>query len=337
MTPGHAMRFPILLRKLHRWGALLIAIPLLFTIASGVALQLGDRVDWIEPSARAGTPGAPTIAFSRVLDAVRAVPQAGVERWEDIEHLEVRPADGAVNIRTANHTEIQLDARSGDVLAVARSRAGLIKSIHNGSFFGEIAETWVFLPATLLFVGLWISGIYLGLLPYFNRRAGARRHGRSARRALSPERRVRPRRVRTAGAASLARGAFAVTVLGAVTLGAGIRSVGFATVGTATIAIGADAASLGAMARPGVRPAHYTYQPVEPADFDALVGRLVRVRTVRGEVERDELVAVERDRIVLRRSRAAGHGLYEMRRSAVREVEVLGQWPLRHASCKSGC
>ena len=317
------MRLSLLLRKLHRWGALLVAIPLLLTVVSGVLLQMQDRADRVDLATRPVTEG-PSIVFGRVLEAAMAVPEAEVESWEDIEHVAVRPAGDVLEIRTGNRTEIQLDGRSGEVLAIARSRAGLIRSIHDGSFFGELVRAWIFLPATVLLVGLWVTGVYMALLPCFNRRAGARRagaagNGRSAGRAVP---RARGPALATA---SFARAALAGAVLGAVTLGASIRSVGFATLGTATFATGAGAAAHGSMVRPADGGPRYVYQPVEIADFDAHVGRLVRVRTIAGEVQRDELVAVEPERIVLRRSRAAGHELYALQRSAVEQVEVLAR------------
>ena len=307
------MRLSLLLRKLHRWGALLVAIPLLLTIASGVLLQVESRGDRINAGGSSGAVG-PALALDRVLEVAMAVPEAQVRGWEDIERLEVRAVDGVLEIHTGNRTAMQLDGRSGEVLAVARSRAGLVRSIHDGSFFGELARAWIFLPATVLLLALWLSGMYMALLPYFNRRANARRAS-AAGRDTGAGRARRPELTATA----FGRAVLAGTVLAVVTLGASIRSVGFATLGTATFATGAGAAAHGDGARP------YAYRPIELAELDAHVGSLVRVRTVAGVVQRDELVAVEPERVVLRRSRAAGHELYGLQRSAVERVEVLAR------------
>jgi uncharacterized iron-regulated membrane protein len=43
----------------------------------------------------------------------------------------------------------------------------LIESIHDGSFFHDRAKLRLFLPAALVLVGLWMTGIYLFFLPYF--------------------------------------------------------------------------------------------------------------------------------------------------------------------------
>ena len=56
------------------------------------------------------------------------------------------------------------------MLQASYRRSDLIESIHDGSFFADAAKLWVFLPAALILLGLWISGVYLWLLPHLVRR-----------------------------------------------------------------------------------------------------------------------------------------------------------------------
>jgi len=45
----------------------------------------------------------------------------------------------------------------------------LIESIHDGSFFHDSLKLWVFLPSGIILAILWVTGVYLFLLPYLLR------------------------------------------------------------------------------------------------------------------------------------------------------------------------
>lgn len=164
-------------RKLHRWGAILIALPLVVVICTGLLLQLKKEWHWIQPEEQRGVGGEPTITFDEVLSALRAVPEAEVESWEDVDRLDVRPGKGMLKVRCNNKWEVQIDTATGEVLQVAYRRSDLIESIHDGSFFHERAKLWVFLPSGVVLLGLWLTGVYLWVLPIWAKRAGKKRRG----------------------------------------------------------------------------------------------------------------------------------------------------------------
>ena len=157
-------------RKLHRWGVVGIALPVIVIIASGILLQLKKQSDWIQPPTRHGAGTAPTIGFDRILKIAQTAPEAGVKTWDDIERLDVRPSKGVVKVRCKNRREIQIDTDTGEILQVSIRRSDLIESIHDGSFFFEGAKLWIFLPSALVLAGLWGTGLYLFVLPYIARR-----------------------------------------------------------------------------------------------------------------------------------------------------------------------
>lgn len=169
------MSAPQLFRKWHRWGAVATALPLLVVVVSGVLLQVKKHFEWVQPTTQRGAEGEPTIGFAEVLAAARAVPEAEVAGWDDIDRLDVRPGKGIIKIRCRNRYEIQIDARSGDVLQGAVRRSDFIESLHDGSFFGDGAKLWIFLPSGLILLGLWATGLYLFVLPYSARRKRTRR------------------------------------------------------------------------------------------------------------------------------------------------------------------
>jgi len=171
-------------RKLHRWAALAAAAPIVVIILSGILLQWKKEVAWVQPPEMRGAGGAPTVPFDRILETARAVPQAEVATWDDIARLDVRPDRGIVKVQCRNHWELQIDTATGGVLSSTHRRSDLIESIHDGSFFHPAAKHWLFFPCALLLLGLWLTGIYLWILPIRARRAGRIRRARApARRA----------------------------------------------------------------------------------------------------------------------------------------------------------
>jgi uncharacterized iron-regulated membrane protein len=157
-------------RKLHRWGALAVALPFLVVIGTGILLQLKKQFDWVQPPEHRGA-GAPAVSLPDVLARASAVPQAGVRTWADVDRVDVRPEKGLIKVMTRTRWEVQLDASTGAVLQVAYRRSDLIETLHDGSFFHPLAKLGVFLPSGLVVLGLWITGIYLWLLPWRARKA----------------------------------------------------------------------------------------------------------------------------------------------------------------------
>jgi uncharacterized iron-regulated membrane protein len=148
-------------RKIHHWASIAVAIPLAVVLVTGVLLLLKKEFAWIQPSIVKGEQKGVSLEFDRILAVARTMPEAGIESWTDIDRLDVRPDKGMLKVRAKNNWEIQIDANTGKVLQVAYRRSDLIESIHDGSFFGDYAKLWVFLPAALIVIGLWITGIVL--------------------------------------------------------------------------------------------------------------------------------------------------------------------------------
>ncbi len=157
-------------RKVHYWGAIICALPVLIVIVSGLVLQLKKDVAWVQPPSAKGQGDEPTLSFAQILEATSKVPEAGVSSWNDIDRLDVRPGKGIVKVRCENRWEIQLDAETAEVLQVAFRRSDLIESIHDGSFFHEKAKLWIFLPSAVVLLVLWVTGIWLFVVPLISKR-----------------------------------------------------------------------------------------------------------------------------------------------------------------------
>lgn len=158
------------MRKLHRWGAILFAAPLLIVIVSGLLLQLKKEVVWVQPMTQQGSGNRPMIGWAQVLAASQHVASAEVNTWKDIERVDARVSKGVLKVRCVNGWELQLDAATGDLLSSAYRRSDLIESIHDGSFFTDMAKLWVFLPNGIVLLALWFTGAYLWYLPFLVKR-----------------------------------------------------------------------------------------------------------------------------------------------------------------------
>ena len=162
-------------RKLHRWGALLTFIPLLLVIVTGLLLQVKKEVPWVQPPTRKGSVKEPRVAWETVLSVCQQEPQAGIESWEDISRLDIQPGKGVIKVQTAKHWELQLDLADGKLLSSNYRRSDWIEQLHDGSFFGDWAKLWLFLPNGLVLLGLWLTGAYLWYLPFYAKRKKARK------------------------------------------------------------------------------------------------------------------------------------------------------------------
>lgn len=179
------MKFQIFNRKLHYWAAVVMAAPVLVILVSGILLHVKKQIPWIQPPEQRGVGQAPAISFDQVLEACRGVSQAGVSSWADIQRIDVRPSRGMLKVWAKSNWEIQIDAQTGSVLQAAYRRSDMLEAIHDGSWFHERAKPWLFLPSGVVLLVLWLTGMYLFLLPILARRRKRRREERSAALALA--------------------------------------------------------------------------------------------------------------------------------------------------------
>lgn len=155
------VRFRQLSRSLHLWGALVIFIPIVMVIGSGLLLQIKKEVEWIQPATQKGQHSNPTLSFAAILQIASTVEEAQIESWQDVDRLDVRPSKGLIKVLAKNDIEIQLDSHSGSILQTAYRRSDTIEAIHDGSWFFEGAKLWVFLPVAVVLLFLWLSGLVL--------------------------------------------------------------------------------------------------------------------------------------------------------------------------------
>lgn len=165
------MKPQILLRKIHHWGSILIALPLLVMIVAGLFLMLKKEISWIQPeTVRGSAVGMPTLTVEQLFEAAKSVPEAGFAEFEDLQRLDFKPGKGVVKFVSETNWEVQVDTHTGEVLQAAFRRSDIIESLHDGSFFADEVKLYLFLPAGIALFVLWATGLYLFFLPHVKKR-----------------------------------------------------------------------------------------------------------------------------------------------------------------------
>ncbi len=164
------MKLNLFNRKVHYWASIIVALPILIVIVSGILLQTKKYVAWIQPTELRGAGKTPSISLPQVLEISKTVPEAKIQTWDDINRLDVRPSRGMLKVWSKTNWEIQIDTETGAILQTAYRRSDIIESIHDGSFFHENIKLLIFLPAGIILLILWLTGMYLFALPIWVKR-----------------------------------------------------------------------------------------------------------------------------------------------------------------------
>ena len=167
------MKPNVVIRKLHYWSSVAVALPILLVIATGLLLQVKKHLPWVQPAEQLGSVTAPAVDLDDVLAAAISA-GLGVRDWNDIQRIDIRPGKGLAKVSLRDGWELQIDLGTGRVLQSAYRRSDVIESIHDGSFFaGNWSKLGVFLPSGLVLLFLWASGLWLFVVPIAARRRKA--------------------------------------------------------------------------------------------------------------------------------------------------------------------
>ena len=161
-----------LLRQIHYWLSLAVAIPTAIIFVAGIFLMLKKEVAWIQPTTASGivSEQLPEISFEQMVEAARAHPEAQIQEWTDIDRIDLRIGKGIAKLRANSGWEVQVDTSTGEVLNVAYRRSDIIEQIHDGSFFSDAVKYYIFLPTGVLLIFMWGTGLYLFFLPRFRKK-----------------------------------------------------------------------------------------------------------------------------------------------------------------------
>jgi len=164
------VNFDVRNRKWHGTIAVVVALPFLLVILTGLLLQLKKQLTWVQPT-EMRAPFSERVDAEALLDALRRDPTLNVKGWGDVIRFDVRPSRGVAKFTLSGDREAQVSIKDAVVLQVAPRRSDWIESLHDGSFFGgDVGKLYVFFPMGVLVLLLWASGVRLAMLPALMRR-----------------------------------------------------------------------------------------------------------------------------------------------------------------------
>ncbi|KZX02025.1 membrane protein [Pseudoalteromonas luteoviolacea] len=153
-------------RNIHKWASIVIALPLLVILVTGILLLVKKEFDFIQPPSAKGQTSQPIITFEQILAVAQSVESAKISSWDDINRLDVRPAKGIIKVRSHNSIEIQIDSHTGQVLQVAKRNYEFIESLHDGTFFEKNANLWLMLPVSFILLFMIVTGFVMFVQPF---------------------------------------------------------------------------------------------------------------------------------------------------------------------------
>lgn len=171
------------IRVLHRWAGLCASLFLLVISATGLLLATKGSLGWIRPPEMKGTPTEELSGLISLDQAAQAVFELGLPELkakDDIDRIDYRPKSNIFKIVSkAGYQEVQVDAKTGEVLSVAFRVDQLSEDIHDLSWFSDSLHTWVLPTVAVFLFFLGLSGIVIFFTPIARRiknRAKLRNH-----------------------------------------------------------------------------------------------------------------------------------------------------------------
>lgn len=169
------MKPSILIRKLHYWSVVAVAIPASLLMATGLLLQLKKQIRWVQPPEQRGTATSPQVSLDSALRSIAAMPETGVKSWDEVNRVDVRVQRGMAKFWLHSGYEVQVDLGTGRVMQYEYRRSDVIEAIHDGSWFaGDWTKLGVMLPTGAILFFMWMSGLWLFIVPFIARRRRAR-------------------------------------------------------------------------------------------------------------------------------------------------------------------
>ena len=155
--------------KAHKWVGIVLSIVFINLAVTGILLLVKKKFEWIQPPTRQGAEGAleDFITVEQLFDIVLSQQHPDFQSLDDIDRVDFR-LDKRVHkvLSRRHHSEIQIDAVTGAVLDQDQRVSDLLEDLHDGSFWGAWAHTYL-MPLTglgLLFMSA--TGLYLWLNIY---------------------------------------------------------------------------------------------------------------------------------------------------------------------------
>lgn len=149
-------------RKLHRYVALAVLIPMTIIAVTGTVLLYRNQFEFIQPSAVKSE----SVEGSQLLTLESITEQFGKE---NIEQIIYKPSKGTLAVRLLDATEAQIHPQTGEVLKSAKRRTNFLIELHQGSWMGAFGQLGIHFLGGLGLIFLIVSGIVI--YPFKRKRA----------------------------------------------------------------------------------------------------------------------------------------------------------------------
>ncbi|MCP4452174.1 MAG: PepSY domain-containing protein [Planctomycetes bacterium] len=159
--------------ELHKWLGIVLCLILINISVTGLLLLEKKRCDWIQPPTQKGREGKPEdfVTIQTAVDAVLDCNHADFATANAIDRIDVRPGKRVYKvISKTNHTEIQVDAITGQVLSQATRSSDMLEQLHDGSLFGEWVHALRMPLVAVANIVVAVTGMYLWLGPKFRKK-----------------------------------------------------------------------------------------------------------------------------------------------------------------------
>jgi hypothetical protein len=123
-----------LYRKIHRWVALPLLVFLLLVGITGLLLGWKKQSQLLPRTESSKNKNAAYISLDSIEAIAKNYTKNKLKLENEIDRIDIRPQKGVAKIVFSNHfTELQIDTKSGQILAVNTRKSDFIEKIHDGS------------------------------------------------------------------------------------------------------------------------------------------------------------------------------------------------------------
>lgn len=176
-------------RQAHKVVGIGAAFFLLVMAVTGFLLSLKGEIAWMRPpvgKAEKVKSLAEVVSLDVVTQSALAVGRPDLRSVDDIDRIDYRPGKNIFKVISAKgYSEVQVDGKTGQVVAVGNRNDQLVEDIHDLSFFDERLRTTVSPVIAVALAMMAVSGVVIWTVPIFRRRKHAQSAGTPGKRGDS--------------------------------------------------------------------------------------------------------------------------------------------------------
>lgn len=177
-------------RQAHKVVGIGAAFFLLVMAVTGFLLSLKGEIPWMRPpvgKAEKVESLAEVVSVDVVTQAAISAGRPDLRTADDIDRIDYRPGKNIFKVISARgYSEVQVDGKTGEVVAVGNRNDQLVEDIHDLSFFDERLRTTVSPVIALALAMMALSGVVIWTVPILRRRKHAQSGGTQGKRGDSP-------------------------------------------------------------------------------------------------------------------------------------------------------